>query len=280
MQHDQILRCDCVEGMRGMPDACIPLTVTSPPYDSLRGYEELPLDKFRAVADQLFRVTAHGGVVAWVVKDETKDWDQTGTSHRQSLYFKEVGFKLNTTLILASKGWRTPDRQRYPNPFHYGFILTKGRPRVFNRIRDRPNSTAGQRLRVARRNKDGRVETTFNGVRRLGGVGTRSNIWYYDVGWGKTTKDEDAFEHPALMPERMAQDLILSWSKPGDVIFDPFCGAASTLKMALLHQRRWLGMEISESFAELARRRMKDARLQHRRQLDEFFLKADRTAFK
>jgi site-specific DNA-methyltransferase (adenine-specific) len=57
---------DCLDLMRDMPDKCIDLTVTSPPYDNLREYKGYSF-RFEETAKELFRITKDGGVVVWVV---------------------------------------------------------------------------------------------------------------------------------------------------------------------------------------------------------------------
>ena len=82
---------NCLDTMARMPDGFVDLTVTSPPYDNLRTYNGYCFD-FENVARELFRVTKDGGVVVWVVGDATIKGSETGTSFRQALYFKEIGF--------------------------------------------------------------------------------------------------------------------------------------------------------------------------------------------
>ena len=87
---------DCLERMKEIPDGSVDLTVTSPPYDNLRTYNN-SLDwgehVWKPVLQELFRVTKKGGVVVWVVGDATIKGSETGTSFKQALYFKEIGFK-------------------------------------------------------------------------------------------------------------------------------------------------------------------------------------------
>lgn len=61
------------------------------------------------------------------------------------------------------------------------------------------------------------------------------------------------------MPEQMAEDFILSWSKVGDLAFNPFAGGGTVMKMALLNHRRYLGFEINPKYVEIAQRRLKEA---------------------
>jgi DNA modification methylase len=274
---DQIRCCDCVEEMGKLPDNCIDLTVTSPPYDDVRQYggHGWSFATFAKIADNLYRLTTPGGVVVWVVQDGMENGSLSGTSARQWLHFQQIGFNLDSMLILASKGWRAQSR-RYANQFHYGFVLSKGAPRTFNPIRDRENTSAGQRVRCSRRDKHGKPVTSYNSTTlRLAEDGYRTNVWFVDVGWGKTTKDWYVYEsHPALMPENLAHNLIVSWSRPGDLVFDPMMGSATTCKMALLENRHYLGFEIHEPYFRLAQRRTRDAHARYHGELDAWLIGA------
>ena len=85
---------------------------------------------------------------------------------------------------------------------------------------------------------------------------TRTNIWSYAVGYGGTTTDKIAFKHPAVFPEKLAEEHILSWTNPGDLVFDPMCGSGTTGKMALTHNRRFIGVDISEEYITIAKKRI------------------------
>jgi len=82
----------------------------------------------------------------------------------------------------------------------------------------------------------------------------KSNIFYYTVG---TLRGSD-YKHPAKFPEELAQDHILSWSNKGDIVFDPMCGSGTTCKMAVKNERNYIGIDISEEYVEIARRRIAD----------------------
>ena len=100
---------DCLITMSKMKDKSIDLTLTSPPYDDLRTYNtHLSGNKpefngysfpFEDIAKELFRITKNGGVVVWVVGDGTEKGSETGTSFRQALFFKDVGFNIHDTMI-------------------------------------------------------------------------------------------------------------------------------------------------------------------------------------
>ena len=252
---------DCLDTMAKMPDDFIDLTVTSPPYDNLRDYGKHAWDfeKFQQIAKELHRVTKAGGVVVWVAGDQTKDYNESGTSFRQALYFKEIDFKLVDTMIYLKKGVTLPSpRTTYAPAFEYMFILSKGKPKTVNKIKDRVNITAGAtRKNKARRQKDG----TF---KQMGGmtvkqIGYRTNVWEYALGLHNGSKDLITFEHPATFPDKLANDHIISWSNPKDIVYDPFLGSGTTAKMAYQLGRKYIGSEIYQPYVKIAERRLKTA---------------------
>ena len=263
---NKVICTDCVNGMRDLPDNCIPLTVTSPPYDGLRKYGRHDFD-FRAIAQELWRVTKPGGVVAWVVQDAIVNGSETGTSARQKLFFQKLGFRIYQSMVFEPSGYSSVSTVRYGVALQNIFVLSKDKPGYVNLICDRRNRSAGLWVQHAKRTVDG--ELRLQNRRRTRTWGVRGPIWRYSVGGHHTTKDRFAFDHPALMPEKLAEDLIISFSRPGDLVMDPMCGAATTLKMALLNNRRFLGFEIHETYYRLAQKRLSVAKEEHRRRLDE-----------
>lgn len=268
---NKILKTDCVEGMKQLPDNCIDLTVTSPPYDELRLFNgnTMPMPKFEQVANELLRITKPGGLVVWVVQEQIKHGSQTGTSSEQRVYFRNIGFKLFDRLMMARYGLRVPLKRRYGLPLEEAFILSKGEPATVNLWKDKLNKNNGQTRSSHRRLPNGEKEKRVQ-TWTIGTYGRRPNVWRYAGGlhiakepWVRAVK------HGALMPEKMAEDLILCYSRPNDLVFDPFCGLATTTKMALLNHRRYLGMEIDKKFHRLAERRMRLAHMKYRQRLDD-----------
>jgi len=250
---------DCLEGMRRLPDSCIDLTVTSPPYDDLRTYngniEHWSFEKFKAIAKELYRVTKQGGVVVWVVGDATIKGSERGTSFRQALYFKEIGFNLHDTMIYAKNNPMPIQHNRYQPCFEYMFVLSKGKPKTFNPIMENTVNPGGK-ITTIQREKDGSKHRGSGYGNKRNSIRYRHNIWKYNVGYNKTTKDKVAFQHPAIFPEQLANDHIISWSNEGDLVLDPFMGSGTTAKMALLNNRNFLGFEISEEYCEIAEQRI------------------------
>ena len=130
---------DCLEIMKNILDGSIDLTVTSPPYDNLRTYNgniaQWSFEKFQDIAKELYRVTADGGVVVWVVGDATIKGSETGTSFRQALWFKDCGFKLHDTMIYKKINYVPLTHNRYEQEFEYMFVFSKGKPKTFNPIK-------------------------------------------------------------------------------------------------------------------------------------------------
>lgn len=267
---DTLLLCDCVDGMRRLPSNSIPLTVTSPPYGKLRDYGGHQF-RFEETADELYRITEEGGVICWVVAEQTEG-EQSGISSEQRLFFRRTGFRLHDRIFVGKLGGSRHQRTNgYINVVQEVFVLTKGEPRYVNVLADRPNLTAGAPVTRNARRPDGtfRREPVPDMVRAP--YGKRTNLWIYEDGYIHTTRDKFAYDHPALMLESLAEDLIISYSRPRDVVFDPLTGAGTTAKMAIANGRHFLGMEIYEPYLLLAQRRVASGRKELRRRLAEEF---------
>lgn len=243
---------DCVDGMKQLNDCIIDLTITSPPYDDLRVYQGYEWN-FEETAKELYRVTKKGGVVVWVVGDATVKGSETGTSFKQALFFKEVGFNLHDTMIWNKGSFAFPSKTCYHQVFEYMFVLSKGKPKTMNFICDRKNLYLGSRG-ASGRNKDGNRREGTSEVRSE--YGKRFNIWNYPIGGGHTATDEYAHQHPAVFPESLVADHIRSWSDEGDLVFDPFMGSGTTAKMAKALERNYLGFEVSKDYCEIAKKRI------------------------
>jgi DNA modification methylase len=250
---------DCAEILGTLPPGSVDLTVTSPPYDNLRQYKGYTFD-FEKIARLLWYVTKPGGVVVWVVGDATINGSETGTSFRQALYFKEIGFNLHDTMIYHRQSL-PKNHSRYEQEFEYVFVLTKGTPRVFNPVRV-PNKQAGRDDPGSTFRHNGDKAGKLHTPQPIKPDRIKGNIWFYEVGYMKSTKDKDAFSHPAVYPEALARDHILSWSNEGDTVLDPMMGSGTTGKMAVLNGRNFIGIEIASEYFDIASRRIEAAQSQ------------------
>ena len=248
---NQILCGDAVDIMANFPPSSIDLTVTSPPYDELRDYEGYSFN-FEGIAHSLLRITKKGGVVVWVVGDKIKNSNKTLTSFKQLLYFQSIGFNVHDVMIYKKKNTPFMRSNAYTNCFEFMFVLTKGTLATFNPIK---TATVRNGLEMLTHNKksDGINKKV---LKKLNKTKTKNNIWEYAVGLHGSTSDKIAFEHPAIFPEKLAEDHILSWSNTKDIVFDPMCGSGTTCKMAQKNNRRYIGCDISEKYTNITKKRL------------------------
>lgn len=255
MEINKIYCEDNLKTMAKMPNCFVDLTVTSPPYDNLRDYKGYSFP-FEEIANELFRVTKEGGIVVWIVKDATINGNKSLTSFKQCLYFQSIGFNVYDTMIYSKTSGGLPHKGRYRDAIEFMFVLSKGKPKTINLIKDRKNKYGGTYTfgKTTVREKDGVLGDRKQ--RLVEELGYRYNIWEYATGKGNTTSDTFAFEHPAMFPEQLANDHIISWSNEGDLVYDPFMGSGTTSKMALINNRHFIGSEISAEYVELANKRI------------------------
>ena len=258
----ELLLGDCIEVMSNMDAESVDMVLTSPPYDNLRTYgskEEFTFDNFKSIANGLSRALKEGGVIVWVVGDGTVKGSETGTSFRQALYFKEIGLRLHDTMIYSKNAFSFPASNRYHQTFEYMFVVSKGSPKTFNPISDKVNTKFGISLRGNGRNKDGTVfmrHSEKKGKRITNKFGKRYNVWSINSGWMKSSTDKIAYQHPAIFPEQLAHDHILSWSNPGDIVLDPMMGSGTVGKVCRQLDRNFVGIEINEEYFKIAKQRV------------------------
>ena len=258
----ELYNYDCIEMMDLLiaQGKQVDLTVTSPPYDDLRDYEKSLVwnfDVFKQVANRLYSITKEGGVVVWVVGDKTKNGSESGTSFKQALYFKEIGFNLHDTMIYAKNNPVPLNHNRYEQQFEYMFIFSKGKPNTFNGLRENCKYAGLKRNEKNRQyRKDASGDFKTGKTTPTKDTKLKYNIWFYQVGSGQSSTDKFAFKHPAIFPEKLAQDHILSWSNKGDIVFDCFMGSCTTGKMALLNNRNFIGIEKVNDYFEISKQRI------------------------
>lgn len=253
---NKIYNIDNVQGMRMMESESVDLVATSPPYDNLRNYNGFSFD-FENVCKELFRIVKQGGVIVWIVSDATIKGSETGTSFKQALYFMQCGFNLHDTMIWCKDGGGAVGSNLcYTQNFEYMFVLSKGKPKSINLIYDKQSKTYTGIAKTVRESRGGndkvdRGMTTF--MRRE--ISRRNNWWYLcpqaqdGTGW-----------HPAVFPEELVRDHIISWSNEGDVVLDPFMGSGTTAKVARALGRKYIGFEISKEYCDLANKRLQDTK--------------------
>jgi site-specific DNA-methyltransferase (adenine-specific) len=249
-----LMQGDCLERMKEIHDGSIDLTVTSPPYDNLRTYNgnisQWSFEKFKAIAEQLWRVTKDGGVVVWVVGDATVKGSETGSSFRQALYFKDLGFNLHDTMIYAKNGTGACGSNLcYWQAFEYMFVLSKGKPNTVHRL---TNGKKGGTKGGARLKADGSKKSEHRSD-ATGKMQIRNNIWLYNVGFAN---GDEKTGHPAVFPSDLARDHILSWSNESDTVLDPFMGSGTTGLACKQTERNFIGIELDPDYFAIAKGRI------------------------
>jgi site-specific DNA-methyltransferase (adenine-specific) len=230
----------------------IDLVVTSPPYDDLREYGGSSW-QFEGMAQYLHLVIKDGGCLVWIVGDQVINGSETGSSFKQALNFMECGFNLHDTMIYGKNGNPNSESTRYSQMFEYMFVFSKGKPKTFNAIKQSSLYYTGKQKYHTRRQRNGE---TKGGMYFINPDRNLDNIWIYDIGYMKSAKEDYIFEHPAIFPEALANDHIISWSNPGDLILDPFMGSGTTLYCAKKLNRHSIGIEINEAYCEIAKKRL------------------------
>lgn len=243
---------DCRDTMQRMikEEIKVDLVITSPPYDSLRNYNNSStwnFEIFKEIAQLLYDITADGGIVVWIVGDATINGSETGTSFKQALYFMECGFKLHDTMLFEKNSSSFPAKRtgnRYTQIFEYMFVFSKGKPKTAHLICDKENKwknfTNWGKNTIY--NKDGELIPT-NNIKPVPEFSPRNNIWKYTVGF-----NINEGKHPAVFPYQLAEDHILTWSNEGDLIYDPFTGSGTTASAALCNNRNFIGSEIDKTY--------------------------------
>jgi site-specific DNA-methyltransferase (adenine-specific) len=254
MVNFELMQGDCLERMKEIPDESVDLTVTSPPYDNLRTYNGNNAlwgeHVWREAIAELYRVTADGGVVVWVVGDATINGSETGTSFRQALHAMDCGFRQHDTMIYQKPGFAAVGalRTRYAPVFEYMFVWSKGAPNSFNPIKDRACKSAGRPKSGTIRQRDGTTRKMSNEGRIVQEMGQRFNVWQITP--------QSVIGHPAPFPCSLAHDHIISWSNKGDTVLDPFMGSGTTGVACAQTGRGFIGIEIDEGYFKIAEARI------------------------
>ena len=254
---NKIICGDAAEVLKKFPGNSVDLIVTSPPYDAVRDYKGFSLD-LHATGKEIYRVLKEGGIAAMVIQDQTKNFGKTLTSFKTIIdWCDNIGFKLFETAIYRKYGaegawWN----KRFRVDHEYIPIFLKGeRPQYFDK----------EPLKIP--SKHGGKTMTGGGTRLTNGVriATRSitinpmkcrgTIWeYMTAGDGTRLKHE----HPATFPDRLPYDFIQCFCPADGVVLDPFIGSGTTALAAIQLRRNYIGIDISDVYCELSKKRLKE----------------------
>lgn len=257
MSNIELFNDDCRNKLKELIEQKVfaDLVITSPPYDNLRSYNgeiEWNFEIFKDVANLLYSILKNGGVLVWVVGDATINGSETGTSFKQALYFKDIGFYLHDTMIYHKINPIPQNHNRYEQSFEYIFVLTKGKPKTFNPILEETKNSGkifnwGNRKtkmddKQCRRDRNDEMLTVKK-------TKIKQNIFSYSVGGERTG-------HPAVFPEKLAYDQLITWSNEGDLVIDPFMGSGTTGKVCLENNRNFIGIEKVKEYFNISLKRI------------------------
>lgn len=260
MEKNQIYLEDNLETLSKMSDDYYDMVITSPPYDDIRKYNGFSFD-IDTLVPELYRTTKKGGVVVWVVNDQVIKGSESGTSFRQALKFMDAGFLLHDTMIYEKNSSSYPasaKSNRYTQIFEYMFVFSKGKPKTSNLICDKPNKWAGHTNWGKNTKRIGENEqlVEVGNIKPVPDFSPRNNIWRYVNGGGFASKDKIAHKHPAIFPEELVKDHLLTWTKEGELVYDPFIGSGTVAKMCILLGRDYIGSEISKEYVDICNERI------------------------
>lgn len=252
---NSIICQDNVSFLKTLPDECVDMVVTSPPYDNLRDYNGYDLD-LHGLGVELLRVLKDGGICIMVIQDATKDGAKTLTSFRTIVdWCDNIGFRLFECNIYNRQGtegawWK----KRFRVDHEYMPIFIKGkRPQYFDKENIKiPSKHANKVMTGANiRTKNGRTgsrKVKINPTKCPGTVMT----------FGNTCGGESKLksQHPAVFPNMLAYDMIECFCPPEGLVLDPFNGSGTTTLAAKSLGRNYIGIDVSEDYNKIAIQRL------------------------
>ena len=272
------------ENMATLPDNSIDLIVTSPPYwvapddagmvpaqlkdrggGTPQSYEEL-LDALSRCFAECFRVLKPGRVCAVNVATTLVKGKLYPLPDHLVPVMEKLGWRMKEDIIWRRwRGWDKRGGVVIQNPFP-GFYYPN---RVFEFVLlfTKPGGPPTYANRTEAGRESSRIPVDDLLLQEL-----NNNIWnILPIHPQRRTSGTDGTQHPCPYPEELAYRLITLYSYKGDLILDPFTGSGTTLKVANLTGRRWIGYEANPSFRKLARERINsEATIQRQRRITRF----------
>ncbi|MCQ3930852.1 MAG: site-specific DNA-methyltransferase [Chloroflexi bacterium] len=252
-QHSQCLiyQGDCLDYMRRMPNEIIDLTVTSPPYNIGKAYEDTrPLDEYLAWCEdwiqEVHRLSTASGSF-WLNLGYLAISDRAKAIPIPYLLWQRIPFFLIQEIVwqygagVAGRKFFSPRNEKFlwyvKNPEQYTFNLDD--------VRD-PD------VKYPHQKKNGKIKVNPIGK-------NPGDVWQFKkVTSGQNRASKERTPHPAQFPEEVIERIILASSNEGDLIFDPFIGSGTTAAVALRLQRRVIGFEIQPDYCAITAARLKN----------------------
>ena len=246
-----ILHGDALEELKKIPSDSVQLVVTSPPYNIGKEYEVKReyseyLDDMKPIISELVRVLRPGGSICWQVGNGIRRGEVIPLDAIYYPIFKSQGLSLRNRIVW-SFGHGLHAQRRFSGRHETILWFTKGNEYIFNLDSVRVPSKYPKKKHY-KGPKKGQLSGNPLG-KNPGDVWEITNI--------KALHPEKT-DHPCQFPVALVDRLVRSLSNPGDLVVDPFLGSGTTLLASAINGRRGLGIEFSDKYIKIAKRRMRD----------------------
>ncbi|TMT85822.1 site-specific DNA-methyltransferase [Haloterrigena sp. H1] len=246
---NQIYNGDCLELLKSLPDKSVQTIVTSPPYNIGKSYEtKSPIDEYldehRKVIEECYRVLTDDGSIFWQTAVTTRDGHHYPLDVKFFPIFEELGF-VPRNRIIWPKSHGLHGRIRFSCRHETMLWFTKTEDHYFDvdpaRIPQKwPNKKSYQ--------GDNKGEVTSNPDGKNPG-----DVW--DIGHVKWNHEEQTL-HEAQFPEELVERAVLTTSREGDLVLDPYAGSATVPVVAQDNDREYLGAEKEYRYWKIAQLRL------------------------
>jgi adenine-specific DNA-methyltransferase len=244
-----IFHTDCMEILPRLPEQSIQLTVTSPPYNIGKSYEDpLPLDEYlewcKTWIHEVHRVTNSNGAF-WLNLGYLSLPDRAKAVPIPYLLWDKIPFYLVQEIVwnygagVAGRKFFSPRNEKFlwyvKNSDDYIFNLDE--------VRD-PN------VKYPNQKKNGKIKVNINGK-------NPSDVWEFPkVTSGHNRASKERTPHPAQFPSAIIERIIKASSNPYNLVLDPFIGSGTTAVAALEHGRSVIGFEVLSDYCDIAAARI------------------------
>lgn len=248
MRVNTIINNDCINYLLKTPkkDLQIDLSFLDPPFNQGKDYrinnDDIPEDEYWKFMERVCRLiynrTSNGGSIYFMQREKNTD-------HVMNI-LKKTGWTFQNLIIWKKKTSAVPQNNKYG--LHYQIIVfaTKGEsPKVFNKLRINPPRLITERYE---RPSGMYVTDVWDDIREL-------TSGYFAGDEALRLEDGSRF-HKQQSPIALLLRIILSSSKIGDLVFDPFAGTGTTLIVAKQLGRKYLGVEIDPENSEEIEKRL------------------------
>lgn len=246
----QLVRCDiiegdCIEYLKTTNDR-FDLSFVDPPFNQGKEYEnhydDLLPEKYwewmQRVCELIFEHTSQGGAIYFMQREKNTKYVLDTLD--------KTGWTFQNLIIWKKKASAVPCNERYGKHYQIIAFYTKGKkPRVFNKLRINPPLLVTEKYA---RPTGMFVTDLWDDIRELTSG--------YFAGEEPLRFDNGDRAHKQQSPIRLLLRIILSSSKIGDTIFDPYAGTGTTLTVAKQLERNSIGVELSQKNVEMIKKRL------------------------